>query len=120
MRIRFGTYAALVVMVGASALLSGQPKGERTTVKGEVVDLWCYLEGGDRGAAKKECAAACAKAGNPIGILDQKGNVFVAAGLQDHQPAKELLVSRMSDEVTVMGTLVKKGGMQMIFIESVR
>lgn len=39
--------------------------GEHVTITGEVVDLWCYLEGGDRGPAKKACAAACVKAGNP-------------------------------------------------------
>ena len=42
------------VMVVVSALLfagaqglRAQPKGRRTTVTGEVVDLLCYLEGGD-------------------------------------------------------------------------
>jgi hypothetical protein len=28
------------------------------TIKGEVVDMWCYLEGGDRGAAKSKKKAA--------------------------------------------------------------
>jgi hypothetical protein len=112
------TAAALVI--GAGAMLVAQPKGERATVRGEVVDMWCYLEGGDRGAAKKECATACAKAGNPIGILDAKGNLYVAAGLNDHQPAQSLLLQRMSDEVTVTGTVVKKGGVQMIYIDAVK
>ena len=61
---------AMSTLLAGTALLRAQPKGERITVKGEVVDLWCYLEGGDRGPAKKQCATACAKAGNPIGILD--------------------------------------------------
>ena len=64
-----------------------QPKGPKVTVTGEVVDLWCYLEGGDRGAAKRECATACAKAGNPIGILDTKGNLYVTAGIIKNPPA---------------------------------
>ena len=38
--------------------LDGQPKGERTTVKGEV----------------------------PIGIVDAKGQLYVAVGLHDHSP----------------------------------
>jgi len=101
-------------------LVLAQPTGERATVRGEVVDLWCYLEGGDRGPAKKECATACAKAGNPIGILDAKGNLYVAAGLKDHQPAQTLLVNKMSDEVRVTGTVVKKGGVQMIYIDTVK
>ncbi|HYT65000.1 MAG TPA: hypothetical protein VEL51_01175 [Vicinamibacterales bacterium] len=97
-----------------------QPKGTKVTVTGEVVDLWCYLEGGDRGAAKRECATACAKAGNPIGILDAKGNLYVTAGMKDHQPGREVLIDKMSQNVTATGTLVKKGGVQMLYIESVK
>jgi len=107
-------------MLAGTAFLRAQPKGERITVKGEVVDLWCYLEGGDRGPAKKQCATACAKAGNPIGILDSAGNLYVAAGLKDHQPAQTMLLNRMSDEVTATGTVVKKGGVQMIYIDTVK
>ena len=103
-----------------TAMLYAQPKGERMTVKGEVVDLWCYLEGGDRGPAKKQCATACAKAGNPVGILDAAGNVYVAAGLEDHQPAQTILLNRMSDEVTATGTVVREGGVQMIYIATVK
>jgi hypothetical protein len=111
---------AMSTMLAGTALLRAQPKGERVAVKGEVVDLWCYLEGGDRGPAKKQCATACAKAGNPIGILDSSGNLYVAAGLKDHQPAQTMLLNRMSDEVTATGTVVKKGGVQMIYIDTVK
>src|SRR5437588_3462850 len=106
-----------VAIVLSTALVRlAQPKGSTVTVKGEVVDLWCYLEGGDRGPAKKDCATACAKAGNPIGILDGKGNLYVAAGLKDHQPAQTILLDRMSDQVSVTGTLVRTGGVPMIYI----
>jgi hypothetical protein len=93
---------------------------QRATITGEVVDLWCYLEGGDRGAAKKACATACAKAGNPIGLLDAKGNLYVTAGLKDHEPGRALLLDKMSQEVTVTGTVVENGGVQMIYIDSVK
>ncbi|HMF94309.1 MAG TPA: hypothetical protein VKE96_08455 [Vicinamibacterales bacterium] len=114
-----------LLMIATSTLLvrmplRAQPRGDRATVTGEVVDLWCYLEGGDRGPAKKQCATACAKAGNPIGILDSAGNLYVASGLKDHQPAHTMLLGRMSDEVTVSGTVVKKGGIQMIYIDAVK
>ena len=64
----------IVVLTGFVGL--AQPKGTTVTIKGEAVDLWCYMEGGDRGPAKKECATACAKAGNSIGIVDAKGTVY--------------------------------------------
>jgi len=110
------TFVTLALLVATSLMPAAQPTGERVTVKGEAVDLWCYQEGGDRGPAKRECA----KAGNPIGILDAKGNLFVAAGLKDHQPAQALLVRKMNTDVTVSGTLVKKGRVQMIYIDTVQ
>lgn len=113
------TIAISTLLIGIPTLFA-QPKGERATLRGEVVDLWCYLEGGDRGSEKKQCATACAKAGNPIGILDANGNLYVAAGLTDHQSAQTLLVNKMSDEVRVTGTVVKKGGVQMIYIDTIK
>ena len=116
----------LALMIGIGMVLStagaalAQPKGPTVTVKGEVVDLWCYLEGGDHGAAHKQCSTTCAKAGNPIGLVDAKGNVYVTAGMQDHQPARDVLLDKMNDNVTVTGTLVKKGGTQVIYIKDVK
>ena len=120
MRALLGALTASAMLFAATLSVIAQPKGPRTTISGEVVDMWCYLEGGDRGAAKKACATACAKAGNPIAVLDANGHLYVAAGLKDHQPAQEVLISRMSEQVTVSGTLVKKGGVQMIYIDSVK
>lgn len=117
-RIVVTTYLLLVVAV--APWLGAQPKGDRRTIQGEVVDLWCDLEGGDRGAAKKDCATTCAKAGNPIGIVDRDGQVYVTAGLKDHEPGHVMLLGRISQEVTVTGTLVRKGGVQMIYVESLK
>ena len=108
----------LAILAGVSGFT--QPKGATVTVKGEAVDLWCYMEGGDRGPAKKECATACAKAGNSIGIVDSSGTVFLVSGLKDHQPARDILIGKMNEPVEVTGTLVKKGGAQMIFVNSVK
>jgi hypothetical protein len=111
-----------VALVGVFTIAApfAQPKGERRTVTGEVVEMWCYLEAGDRGAAKKACATACAKAGNPIALVDDKGELYLLAGLKSHQPAQELLLDKMSERVTVTGTLVKNARAQMIYIETVR
>jgi hypothetical protein len=87
MRVRNFVAFAPVAVAGGQLSVGAQPKGTRTTISGEVVDLWCYLEGGDRGPAKKECAIAGAKAGNPIGVVDAKGNVYVAAGNLDDRPS---------------------------------
>src|SRR5438034_8241822 len=112
--------SAITLLVVGTSALNAQPKGERATITGEAVDLWCYLEGGDRGPAKKDCATACAKAGNAIGIVDAKGNVYLTSGLEDHKPARDLLIGKMNEQVTATGTLVTKGGAKMLFIKSVQ
>jgi hypothetical protein len=113
-----GGVSALLIL-GAS-MAFGQPKGDTVTVKGEVVDLWCFLEGGDRGSGHKKCAIACAKAGNPIGLVTEKEEVYVMMGIKDHQPGKEVLIDKMAETVTVDGTLVKKGGVQVIYVTAVK
>ena len=109
---------ALLTINGKEAM--SQSKSKDKTIKGEVIDLWCYFDDGSHGASHKECATTCAKAGNPIGILDAKGNIYVAMGSNDHQPGREILIDKMSETVTVTGKLVKKGGMQVLYINSVK
>jgi hypothetical protein len=111
---------AIAIPFAIVAVALAEPKGPTVTVKGEAIDLWCYMEGGEHGPSHKACTAACVRAGNPIGIVDSKGDIYLAAGLQDHQPAQSLLVSKMSEQVTATGILVTKGGMKMLFIRSVQ
>ena len=107
---------AMLAVAGGYA----QPKGDKVTISGEVVDTWCYLEGGDHGAAHRACAMTCAKAGNSIAIVDSKGSLYLTAGMKDHQPAREVLIEKMGQNVAATGTLVKKGGLQMLYVESVK
>jgi hypothetical protein len=97
-----------------------EPQGETVKVKGEVVGLGCHLEGGDHGAEHRKCTTACAKAGNPIGLLREKGDIYVMMGIKDHQPGKNVLIDKMGETVTVEGTLVKKGGLQVIYVSIVK
>lgn len=113
-------FGAFLLLGFGSLVAFATPQGDAVKVKGEVVDLWCYLEGGDHGADHKECAINCAKAGNPIGLLTDKGEIYVMMGIEDHQPDRDVLITKMADKVTVEGTLVKKGGIQVIYVSSVK
>jgi len=112
---------ALSVVLSLGGLLAiAQPKGDAVTLKGEVIDLWCYFEGGDHGADHKKCAVTCAKAGDPIALLSEKGDLYILMGIKDHDPAKDMLIDKMADNVTVEGTLVKKGRVQAIYVTSIK
>lgn len=122
-------HVTLAVMFGVAMLFANSAtaedapdiKGEKVTLKGEVIDMWCYMEGGDHGADHKKCGTACIKAGNPVGLLDDKGGVYILlGGKKDHQPGHELLIDKVAETVTVEGTLVKKGDSRVVFVTSVK
>ena len=120
-RIRHPLYLLLALSGGLLLvpIALAQPKGKTITATGELVDTWCYFEGGDHGPQHKACSTACAKAGNPIGLLQKNGRVFILAGMKDHQPARDLLAAHMNENVSVKGTLVSKGGVNMLYVNSV-
>jgi hypothetical protein len=113
--------ATVVLAIAVGMAVSAETKTHEMTVTGEVVDLYCYLDAGARGAGHKECATGCAKAGQPIGIVDEKGHLYLALGAKDKlQPVKDMLGENMAETVTVTGKMIKKGGIEAIFVESVK
>ncbi len=100
--------------------MAASSKGAEETVRGELIDLKCYLDKGAHGDGHKDCAVACAKGGEPIGLLDSNGNVYVAIGDKAHGSDRDALINRMSETVTVTGKVVKKGGTQVIYIASLK
>lgn len=95
-----------------------QAKPKSVQVTGEVVDLWCYLDHGGHGAKHKACAVTCAEAGNPVGLVDSAGKVYLAMGAKKHQPGRELLIDHMAETVTVTGRLVPMGGADVLYVDS--
>src|SRR5260370_12594719 len=101
-------FAVSALLLFGVVVAFAEPKGDTVKVKGEVVDLWCYLEGGDHGADHKECAVSFAKAGNPIGLVTEKGDIYVMMGIKDHQPDKYILIDKLPETVPLQITLINK------------
>lgn len=114
-RVLVGLLATLLIGIAGFAQQNKQTK----TIKGEVVDLWCYMDHAARGEKHKACAVACAKMGNPIGIVDAKGNIYVAVGSELHQSDRDRLIDKMAQQVTVTGKVVNRGGMKMLYVQSI-
>lgn len=114
-RVVVGVMAAVLIGIAGFA----QQEKPVKTVKGEVVDLWCYMDHAAHGEKHKACSVACAKLGNPIGIVDSKGDVYVAVGSELHQANRDRLVEKMAQQVTVTGTVESRGGMKMIYVKTI-
>jgi hypothetical protein len=100
-----------------SGLAAQQPK--TITLTGLVVDTGCYLSHDTKGEKHIKCATACAKAGVPLAILEEKtGTVYLPVAV-DHKNPNDKLMTFIEKKVTVTGTLFEKGGVNGIGIKTV-
>src|SRR5260221_14413539 len=123
-RMLFATVAA-VALVFAAATAAEEKAGEKapekaSVVKGEVLDLSCYMGHGGQGEGHAGCAAKCLKGGQPMGLLGTDGAVYVL--FADHgdaspfEKAKELA----GKNVEVTGDVATKGALKGITVHGVK
>jgi len=105
----FGASLALPALsLGAEAKAGGETK----TIKGEVVDLMCYLDHGAKGEKHKGCAKKCIEGGGPVGLLTADDQLYLVIG--DHQPLNKELSGKAAETVTLKGKVVERNGIKMI------
>lgn len=98
---------------------TGDKKGDTIkSITGEVVDLWCYLDHKGHGEKHKVCAVTCAEAGNPMGIVEKGGQIYILMGGKKHQPGRDVMLKKMAQTVTVKGKVIKMGGLQAIYVKA--
>lgn len=115
----------LVLAVGlffvAAGLSADEKKSEKeVTVKGEVVDVACYIAHGARGEKHKACAEACADAGGALGVLTSDGKLYVSLLPDEHNAGPNaLLKDHIAQTVEAKGFLRSKGGVSGMVVKSV-
>jgi len=108
--------AAVVLAISAQA---GQPsKHPATTVTGEVVDTGCYLGHASKGASHASCATMCINQGMPMGVLTQKGVLYLVTMNHDNPDAYNKLKGMAGKNVAVTGHVYSRSGMTGIEIDS--
>jgi len=93
--------------------------GPRTIV-GEVVDPACWIVNGAKGVQHKDCAIACAKAGQVLAIVETKSQklYLVATDKPGDDPNKGL-IDFVGQLVMVKGRVYSRGGATGIKVTSV-
>ncbi len=82
------------------------------SVKGEIVDMACYLDHGATGAKHAQCAKTCITSGLPVGLKAEDGKLYLLIG--EHKPINASLADVAAKTVTVKGKLVSRDGINMI------
>jgi hypothetical protein len=110
-----GTMAMLPATVRAHGDEKHEGKAAKDTLTGEVVDLACFMAHDGQGKDHMKCAKQCIQKGLPVGILTDKGEVYLAVG-ENHKNANEMLADKAAQSVTVVGDISEKAGTKMITI----
>ncbi len=97
--------------------------GKPSTVVGEVVDVSCYLQLGKRGEKHIPCGSDCVKNGAPIGVVDEKNDLYVVMA-EEHDPRrygnialKEAMLPFMAKTVQVTGMLTDRNGQKTLYVQ---
>ena len=108
-------FSIAVMMAGALvARAHGDEKAEAgsVTVKGEVLDMACYLDHGASGEKHAGCAKTCIESGLPVGIKTEDGKTYLVIG--QHEPLNKTLAPLAGKTVTLKGKLVTRDGISML------
>lgn len=121
--VKFRFWSALLViccaLVSVSAVPANDGTGEEVNVKGEVLDMSCFMASGAKGEGHKGCAEKCLSNGMPIGLLGSDGKVYLL--VEDHKNAEpyQSLKKQAAAQVSVTGKYFQRNGMPGIVIAKV-
>lgn len=88
-------------------------------VKGEVLDLSCYMASGATGNGHKVCAQKCLSKGLPAGILSEDGQVYLLVENHNKADAYKKVTQHAAEDVKITGTFVDKNGVQSLIVNKV-
>ena len=104
----------------AAKAVSAAAKSGPGSIIGEVIDPACWVINGAKGEAHKECAIACAKAGQTLAILERKTNkVYILASERPGEDPNKSLIDYIGQAVLVKGKVYSRGGLAAIQVASV-
>lgn len=118
--------AAIVILAGITAVwlnLSQRGRhqlvqGQEIVVKGEVLDMTCYIAHNLSGPQHAECAKTCIRKGLPVGIKGENGKTYLLVGKT--QPVNAELADYAAKTVTIRGKETMRDGFAQLQVEEIR
>ena len=94
-------------------------QGQEILVKGEVLDLTCYIAYNLSGPEHASCARDCIRSGLPVGIKAQDGKVYLLTG-KAGKPINAELADYAAKVVTIKGKESTRDGFAQLQVEEIR
>ena len=104
--------------------IEGKPQdGKAVSIVGEIIDLSCYLQVGKHGDKHRGCGQKCVANGQPVGLLQEDGSVYMLID-EEHDQRRDGLtdfrkqaIEHMAHIVRVNGTLAEVAGQKAIYVQ---
>lgn len=110
---KFALLLSLIATGTFSGLLNAAEEKTEATVKGEVLDLACYVDHGASGEKHgAKCGKTCISSGLPVGIKTSDGKVYVVIG--NHKPLNSELADYAGKVVTLKGNPISRDGVNLL------
>ena len=114
----------LRVLSFAAAIVMGLPAGSgaasEVTIQGELVEIACAVGKGaeGKGQAHAACALACARRGEPVGVLTSDAVYEIAGDFTANNNAR--LLDFLAKQVSVTGELTERDGKKLLNVRTIR
>ncbi len=121
-----------VLVLAVSALAAGQKTGDMgkmnmkpaaaktATLKGEIVDMGCYVAKDMHGAGHESCATKCISGGTPMGLLTANGKIYLLTLDHDNADPYNQCKGLASKTVAVTGEIMQRNGVMAIDVTGVK
>ena len=90
--------------------------GAQTTLKGELVDMACYMAHGGGGPKHAKCAKSCVLDGSPVGFVASDGVVYLVVEDHDNKQPYKQAVELAGEQAELTGKVVKRGGLSALIV----
>ena len=117
--------ATIVILAGAGVVVA---HGEEThghddnamTVRGEILDMACYVAHEAKGPDHAACAKRCVKGGQPMGLLADDGTVYLLYANHEDGSAFEQAKEFAGQKVEIVGIAATQAGIKGLEVSSVK
>lgn len=93
-------------------------QGQEIVIKGEVLDMTCYIAYNRSGPQHAECARECIRKGLPVGLKGEDGKVYLLIG--ETHPLNAELADYAAKTVTIRGKKTMRDGFAQLQVEEIR
>jgi hypothetical protein len=104
-----------ILIVVLALLITGDGEKKEVTLKGEIVDMHCYISrhNGGQGAEHAGCANSCISRGVTAGFVSEDGKLYVLLN-EKMIAVKDKIAGLAGQTVRITGFVIERDGVRAI------